>query len=414
MLVLLALTGCAKSRVLGRSLGYRTLDVVREAPDLYEPDAAAMQAFAPDEEFRRAFVSTLSKSARSLGRESVALNCVASVLAEAMMEDRFRPSVALRRWVAWRCGSTTPNLGFRFQYNVCRSSWDCERALDDGLEGLSQSLNHHHLSFNYGITRRRRGQIHMQVAVSAGREVLLRESGLKRRYLPGEEIKLALRPLGGATPLKAFMDGGSGQVNVYDMPETSSPDWVVRHRLPSKPGRYFVEVSTASRATEGGRAWGRELLLFPVYVGIDEPESPEVTVSGFAANPSGDVAWSQWLKARYDEERVRAGLPPLTLDEKIVGLASARALLSAETDDLPMDDALSLKLARVGVQTRRWWQLHGEFEFLSDYLASRLDQPSVRRAITDGEVRRYGVGFAPRTSPDGQDSMFSVVEYLTQ
>lgn len=404
--------GCTSTSnvVPGRSLGSEARSLVEEVPDVYAPEAALMQAFAPDDDLRQILLDALPKATRVLAMEDPALNCVASVIAENYPEDETEPSKLLQQWIAWRCGAMSRN----FHFNISPCIGRCTSVgLDSSLRRLVGLLTYYDHRFSYGVSRRRRGQWYMQVVVSNER-IVEAQARVRRSYSPGETLALKLRSDERFHAPIAYIQAGGTRIVKREVTEGPDGTWELTHELPGVPGTYFVElVADVERGTErGGTPWQQEIVMFPIHVGAAKSPMPDVFMPKESDRaPHGEPRIERLLE-EYNAQRRKLGRPTVTWDAEIANLAAERARLDASAEQMiPLDAALDLKLDKMGISVGHAWQTQARFSVLQDYIQTQLNRPSVHAELLDTGAVRLGIGIAPRPVEEARPRSYSIVEY---
>ncbi|WP_437315257.1 hypothetical protein [Sorangium sp. So ce385] len=402
--------GCTASIVPGRSLGSGARSLVEEAPDVYAPEAALMQAFAPGDDLRRTLLDALPKATRALAKGDPALDCVASVIAENYPEDETAPSKLLQQWIAWRCGAMSPDFHFNIRPCIGRCT---SVLLDSLLRRLAGPLTHYDRRFSYGLSRRRRGQWHVQVVVSDER-LVESQARVRRSYAPGDTLSLKLRLNERLRSPIAYIQADGDRTIKRELSENPDGGWELAHRLPSTYGTYFVElVADVEHGSEReGMHWQQGILMFPTHVGSAKAPEPDVFMPKESERVPDGAPRIEQLLERYNAQRRLLGRPVITWDAEIATLAATRAELDANAVQLiPPDAALDLKLDKMGISLGQFWQTQARFEVLHDYVRTQLLRPSVRAEQIDTGAVRVGIGIAPRPVEEGRPRSYSIVEY---
>ncbi len=98
------------------------------------------------------------------------------------------------------------------------------------------------------------------------------------------------------------------------MTPAADGSFTITRKAPTKPGRYFLEVTgldprTLQAAPEN--PWRRSLFWVPVYVGVPEPTAPDPVFRAPAPNPTDVTTWGTRIVDGYNEARAAAGKKPL-------------------------------------------------------------------------------------------------------
>jgi len=232
---------------------------------------------------------------------------------------------------------------------------------------------------------------------------------VSKTYAPGTTLALNVRPISAFSDPVFYVDEGDGRAKKHDAVQRDDGTLMLVHKLPTKPGRYFVELEAKeppARVADPSNPWRRSVLLFPIYVGVRESSKPDAYITTPPANPREASAWSNAVLDAYNAERARFGLSPLLMDPRLRAKAQQRAELAiSASTDLPFDEQLS---SQIGAAV---WQSQGDLEFISEHVAMQLLRPSVRARLLASDISAVGVGIAPRLQATKQRQHYALVEY---
>lgn len=384
-------------------LSERTMARVARAPAVYAPagppggvqdaESAAMTA---------TFEAALEPQARSRVRHDPALDLVAAALAENFSDQGRDTTGALCQWLFWKSGSVALYHSYSGGYVAKRARGHGSSSLEAWTRRAAEALNTTPTgALSYGLSRFTEGRVTAEMIVfgAAPFEV----STLAKTYAPGGPLTLALRP---RTPFREIRlsIGSDGAVEEHLLTPREDGSFFFAGPVPSRPGRYFVEV-------EGPPPARATLMWFPIHVGVPEPTTPDAFLQSPPPAPTDAAAWPAWLAARYDAERARLGRPPMQIDVHLAAFAAERSLMAAAGRRVaPSDaDSFATRLRTLGLTPA------GFFETVTvaggaDSVLFRLQRPSVRRRVVLPARVLFGGAAAPRPVTDEKPQTFSVVE----
>ncbi len=95
-------------------------------------------------------------------------------------------------------------------------------------------------------------------------------------------------------------------------------------QLPSKPGRYFLQIKGAEPPrAEGAEPWNRSLFWAPLYVGVEEPLIADEFIRKPPPNHPDRSAWPVQIQTAYNAERQKLGRAPLAFQQEASLIAQA-------------------------------------------------------------------------------------------
>lgn len=366
------------------------------APAVYGPDAAKIATTPADARVRATFEGAIPAAARASLRHEPALDLVARVIADLQSGEQQPPSQALVAWLFWRAGAiSTPA---RVEIMSAPGIDDLDLQTTDYAGKLQASV----YPESFGVARSARGRAAQVIVV--GRHPL-DVKPLSKTYAPGAPIAIEVRPLDAFTELTLAADDEAGGVSSARLAAGADGSFSITHRAPSKPGRYFLEITgldprTAAQMPEN--PWRRTLLWVPVHVGVPEPVAPDDFIRAPAPSPADASAWAAKIVEGYNQARTGAGKTPLALDGRLTALAGERSGLVARAGrEPPPDVVLADKLAAAGYPAHDYDEQQTLVDSVSDHVHLRLLVPSVRRRLLSAETLVVGLGLTPR-APEGR------------
>ncbi|MFT3771290.1 MAG: hypothetical protein QM820_38230 [Minicystis sp.] len=270
---------------------------------------------------------------------------------------------------------------------------------------------------SFGIARSSRGR-NAQVIVIGRR--LVDVDPLPKAHAPGAAITLKVKPLDAFTELSLLSDDESGGVAEARFASAEGGAFTVSYKAPSKPGRYFLEVTGLDARTNAQmpeNPWRRTLFAAPIYVGVPESAAPDafIRAPAPAAGPVDLAAWSAKILEQYNAARAKAGKKPAASDGRLTTLAQERGGLAARAAREPGPDVvLADKIAASGAPPHDYDASEARLDSAADYAGLRLLLPSARRRIVSADQLLVGLGLSPRAANARGEVDHMVVEYAVE
>ncbi len=402
------------------------MDLVENVPDNYAEETDEKKSLSY-EQLRNTFEGALSPSARAVLRHDPRLDHVAGLIAFPYVRHNEIPVSSLIQWYFWKHGCVDHFAGY--------ATWGAAGAgangdLDQKLTTYASTEIAGKEPLSYGIARFKSNDSPWwgQAVIFGRRPVQLQP--LPKVYKPGQQINIELRLRDEYAEPRLYMDEPGGGVTEQtvpevkptdkegsDVPPSSNPTYRISVAAPSKPGRYFIEITAREPlhlATDPNNPWRRSVLWVPIYVGIREPSSPD----SFIRNPDPNPPPEQWLSeivAGYDKARSALQLPPLQQHGQLTRFAQDRSIEAGDAPvDLPPDPKLSEKVLAAGLPPNRYYQTQGSFERLSEHIQLTLLRPASRFHLVSKTAPWIGIGIAPVTHDARGIEESAVVEYTVQ
>lgn len=388
-----------------RELPKSSAALLAMAPQTY--GGTAPIDFGADDAGSKAAQAAFEKVAGGALVHEPALDLVAAVLGRAYFEaPGASPASSLIQWIYWKCGSVSlPGTA-----NVLVAEAGLEQAYDQHLiDTLARLPKGSAMQMTYGLARLSVPGGSLQAIAVGFRAMDL--APLPKKYAPGATLTIAGGLRAGFGQTMAYMESDGPEPAEIALPP--SGDRVgATVQLPSKPGRYFLQIRGAEPPrSAGAEPWHRNLFWAPVYVGMDEPAAPDELIRHPPKNHPDRSAWLFQVLQAYNEVRASLGRPPLAFVREASMLAQAKSdERAALTTDPPPDPALTQRLADVGLPPRDLVNSAGWLEYVSEYIYMRLLQPWNRHRIVKENVSVLALGLAQRPGSVGSD--FLVTEYL--
>ena len=410
------LSGCAESsgaqaKAPARELPADVGSMLARSGAAYGGPVVASGADQPA--LRKAYEDRVLPRTRATIRHEPALDLVAQVLAAIYLQTRSVPALSLEQWLFWRCGATAIPAGFDI---LAFFGDDPGPALDKRLGEVAARQKGGSMPQSYGLVRVTfAAGVAGPALVVAGRPV--EGPAVKKAFAPGEEMLVAVRPTLPYTSLTVYADAGGGDVKVVPMTANADQSYWAKVVLPSRPGRYFVQVAATEPAAESvdpEHPFRHGLLHLPVYVGVPEPTEPDEFIRHPVPNPPDVATWRELVLRAYNGERARLGRAPLVVDPRAVTVAQRRSDEVAATPGSPRPDPhVAEELAAVGIPVQEVGNSLGSLEFVSEYVHMRLLEPAARHHLLSPETKLLALGLSQRPGDDGVRP-WSVVEYAIQ
>jgi len=404
--LLLVSPACAAPRVgPAHDVSQSAAPLLAASPAVYGPDAAQVPAAAEQARVRATFENALLPAAKATLAHEAALDTVAAVIVEMLATDQQAPSQALVTWLSWRAGAVSPVA--RIEVMTTAGSDD----LDFQTAELAGKLQASVYPEAFGVARSRHGRP-AQVFVFARRFLAVKP--LAKAYAPGAPITLEVKPQDAFGELVLHADDEGGGVVDEKMTPAADGTFTVTHKAPTKPGRYFLEISgldprTLQSAPEN--PWRRSLFWVPVYVGVPEPTAPDPVFRAPPANPTDVTTWGGHIVDGYNEARAAAGKKPLAADGRLATLALERSGLWSRAGREPGPDlVLADKLAASGYPPHDYDEHAARVDSVSDYVHLRLLQPTVRRRLLTSDTLGIGIGLTPRPANAKGEVDYTLIE----
>ena len=321
--------------------------------------------------------------------------------------DQQAPSQALLAWLSWRAGAFAPVARVVVMTTTGTDDLDLQTA--DYAAKVQASV----YPESFGVARVTRGRP-AQAIVFARRPLAVEP--LPKAYPPGAPITLKVKPLDAFTELALLADDEGGGVveERFALSGDAGGTFSVTHKAPSKPGRYFLEVTGLDPRTLQAmpeNPWRRTLLWVPVYVGVPEPAAPDAFVRAPGASPADVTTWGSRVVELYDEARAKAGKKAIATDGRVTALAAERSGVVARAGrEPPPDVVLADKIAAAGYPPHDYDESHARIDGVEDYVALRLLQPSARRRLLGADAVVVGVGLTPNAPNAKGEIDYTLVE----
>ncbi|APR75192.1 Hypothetical protein A7982_00538 [Minicystis rosea] len=385
--------------------------LLASAPAMYGPDASKVPETPADARLRATFENGIPAAAKPMMRHEPALDLVARVAADMLSGEKQPPSQAMMEWLFWRAGATS---------RYARMEMMVAEGVDD-LDLQTVTAAGHAQAPVYpeafGIARSSRGRAAQVIVI--GRR-LVDVDPLPKAHAPGASITVKVRPTDAFGELSLLADDENGGVAEARFTPAEAGAFTVTYKAPSKPGRYFLEVTGLDARTNAStpeNPWRRTLFLAPIYVGVPESQAPDEFMRAPAppATTVDAAAWSAKILEQYNAVRTKAGKKPAATDGRLTALAQERSGVAARAAREPGPDVvLADKLAAAGAPPHDYDAMEARLDSAADYAGLRLLVPSVRRRIVGAEQLLVGIGLTPRAANARGESEQAIVEYAVE
>jgi hypothetical protein len=380
--------------------------LLANAPASYAPEAGKIPSSPEQQRIRAAFENAVPPPARATLQHEPALDLVATTVAEMIAGEQQAPSHALVQWLFWRCGAASRYA--RIEALTAQGVDDLDLQSAD-LAGKIQASVYPEA---YGLARVSHGSSGAQVLVIGRRPLQI--DPLPKAYAPGAEVTLKVKPLDAFGELMLHADDGEGGVARERLTAAADGTFSITRKAPSKPGRYFIEVTGLDPRTLAAmpeNPWRRSLFWVPIYVGVPEPTVPDDFMRAPSPNPADLTTWGTKIVEGYNEARVKQGKKPAATDGRLTALVQERSgLVSRAGREPPPEVVLADKLAASGYPPHDYDEFTGRLDSISDYLRLRLLEPAARQRLLSAEAPVVGVGLSARAPNAKGEFDFVVVE----
>lgn len=410
LFALLALTiSCAgatpQAQAPMRELPKSSAALLAMAPSSYG-DPKAID-FGADDRGSKAAQAAFEKMTGGAFVHEPALDLVAAVLGRAYYEEpRANPASSLIQWIYWKCGS----VSLPGTTNVLVAQAGLEQAYEQHMaDSANRVPKGSAMQVTYGLVRLSVPGGSLQAIAIGFRAVEL--APMQKKYAPGATLAISGALRAGFGQTMAYMETAGPEPAEIALPSAGNQVGATV-QLPTKPGRYFLQIRGAEPPrAEGAQPWHRNLFWAPVYVGVDEPAMPDEIIRNPPKNHPDRSAWLFQILETYNAERTKLGRAPLQFvrEASLVAQAQSDARATA-TADPPPDPGLMQRLADAGLPPRDLVNSAGWLEYVSEYTYMRLLQPWCRYRIVKENVSVLALGIAQR--PNAMGSEYLVTEYL--
>lgn len=335
-----------------------------------------------------------------------ALDLVAAVLGRTFAEEGVSPVYSLTQWIHWKCGAAgVPGPSY-----VLGAGPGMEGAFEPHLaETVAALPKTRSMPMAYGLVRLAVSGGSVQAVVIGYRGIQL--APVAKRHAPGASVVVDGKLLAGYREPVVYVETESA--DPAEIPMSVAADRAtVTLQLPSKPGRYFLQIKGAEPPrAEGAEPWNRSLFWAPLYVGVEEPLIADEFIRKPPPNHPDRSAWPLQIQAAYNAERARLGRQPLGfLQEASLQAQAASDARAVVSGDPPPDPTIAQRLAEAGLPPRDLMHSSGWLEFVSEYTQMRLLQPWVRFRVLKPNLSVLALGISLQTSRSSAMD-FALTEY---
>jgi hypothetical protein len=422
LLGLIALGCSSPAAKSARDLPYGGAYMLQKAPHDYAEETDESKSLST-EQLRITFENAIPANRRASIRHEPRLDQVAGLIALTYVNGVFGeqdskhrpPARSLVQWYFWREGSVDAYAGYGIWAGKGAEAFP---RLDEELEEYARTSLTSTDPMAYGIARfSSKDDDSVGQAIVFGRRQM-KPSPFQKMYHGGDSVEIEFQLLDDYKDPTFYMS--TGPTSVLEQPATETEKdkhtFSVRCQAPSKPGRYFIEVTAVEplrQATDPRHPWRRSLLWVPIYVDVPETPDPDNFIRYPAADPEENLV--QAVLDTYDAERRAQHLDALQRSTKLAQLAQDRSIAAGDAAlELPPDPDLAHKLIVAGLPAHDHYQSQGKFEFLSEYIRLSLLHPANRGHLLKAEAPWVGVGIAPASESPDHVRERALVEYIVQ
>lgn len=223
-------------------------------------------------------------------------------------------------------------------------------------------------------------------------------SPLPRCPQVGDRIELALQLMEGFSHPTWLMTVPDGSVQ-KDLLKLDSGLWRGGLLVDFGRGNYRLEIMVQGPAGPEVAAW------MPLYVGVEPPPAPVVVLRNQKTRYESVAQAEKALADMINQERLRHGLGPLVLDQKLSAAARRHALAVLEEQRAAhhhqQTGQLTDRLRREKISFARALENVALAASIEEAHQKLLDSPAHRLNIFDPDVSRLGVGLAMEQSTRG-------------
>ncbi len=375
--------------------------VTRNTASIFSGSPQRSPATAGSSELVQKVFDAARKDTRSLLVHDPRLDAVAEACAEIYARRKAWPSSQTMKWLMWKVGVVAQRVNGRFSRREGKLK---TRRIDKRLRQDAAGLTADGETLIFGVARVSFGGSLSQALVYARRPLAL--DPLPKRHQPGSQVTLSGVLDEAHGKLRVAVSRDLGKVQKLNLTLGQGRRFEHTMTLPETPGAYFVELRAGR--SEDARGQRRQVAMFPLYVGVDEPESFELATP-LAQAPKDKDAWQRTVVQVYNAERARFGLPPLQVEPAL------RDYVMSEVDRLRAGHKLSnmteatARVEQAGVKVGHHLWRGGTEAKLQVFLWENLQTPTVRSILLDPTPPVFAVAFAAaRDQTDG----FHFVQYI--
>src|SRR5215471_798276 len=297
------------------------------------------------------------------------------------------PDENVVRFVAWYFGLTSPNPRVTITAVQSESQRSIATMLLDPLTKVAQSISQP----RYGVATQRLGRDSSKLVLLVQDQSVDIEPVPKRLAL-NSSAPLKGQLVGSYANPQVLLSNAIGELETPKMPPGKT--FQAELKCGDRPGRMQVEIRAEQQGAEGVVA------DFPVYCGTEPPTS--VAIEKPPTGPVDVASEEKKLFELINAERTSAGLPPLTWDDAVAGVARADA--EGRRDGKQVDLVQALKQVEVAsplivqnpAQARSADEAHARFSTSPRHRANYMSS-----AVTQGAV-----GMAAGSDPSGRPTLF--------
>ncbi len=385
LVLLTILIGCGPARRV-RTLPEEAEPYVAKKIDMYE-SADSKALFAEEKgkflKLARAFTGALKKKYHPRVTHDPRLDMVAYVQALAWGEDETSPALSLVQWTLWKLGIA----GYLYSSPAWWAKYGKpKQRLTRVLRKTARKFKGEGERYTFGVARAHVGSEKWAMGL-----VLVEKAvavyDIPKRYQPGDTFVLRGKVIVPHEGVWFYMQAAGPETLSMPVHVDDNGWFLIEVPVPEVPGRYFVEMDIRRRPD-----WVSSALHFPIYVGMDESETPDEMILNPPPNPTDRLQWGERLAQMLNEQREPYGLEPLRVNGRLSRLASIHAQRTSTSCCKPVV-SLRRKLREKRIRTDRARQSWWTFEHVAEGAWRRLLSPDFRERILDDRYEMIGNGF---------------------
>lgn len=377
-----------------RAIPAETVETTKKTIDAYESAETAKILEEDTKRFKklaRSFRGSLDKEAHAHFVHDPALDVLAEIHLYAFAVSGSFPARSLSTWLMWK-------LGVCGDY-IAGNAWSgkgqgVKSALTSAMKETARDLKLREYQYAYGVARvTLAGKEVAQALVLVRKNVLIYD--FPKYYEPGGEILLRGRILVPYRDPEIYLDMSAQDVFSAPLETDENGKFAVKLTAPTEKGRHFIEILTEDPDLKNAKpeeSWNHSLMMIPIYVGVDEPETPDDIILQPPVNSPDKTTWAPRILQLYNEHRVAKGLPAIELHPELSNIASKRAAQYIDDPDLPPDSEVMDKAEELGLDFGGVLQSQGYLEFVDEYAWFHLLSPSHRDRLFDKRTTHAGIG----------------------
>ena len=290
------------------------------------------------------------------------------------------PSEPLTQWMFWKAGI----VGV---YKDSYASWGRGRypisRLNSMFKYVTKQIKVRDKPVHFGIARVKTGTRRYGLAVvSASKDIFIEP--LSKRVAPGEKVVIRGKIMVPMEEPCLYYETAKGRVKKRKIIPKEDGTFAIHYKAPKKKGRYLLEFFGLNL-----NDWYVSKGDFPLYVGVEEPDTPDPAITQAQGNPKDRNLWKTRILQFYNREREKRGLEKIRLCETLNRLAQDYV----EKKKRDKNVSLKERLTMAGVKNvAEHYRDVSNFAFLDDSVLSSLNNLLFMRRILHPDIRYIGIG----------------------